>query len=1202
MTNPIALVGMACVYADARSPAELWENVLAGRRAFRRLPPGRLCADDYWSNDPTAPDRTYAIQAAVIEGYEFDRVAFRVAGSSFKAADPAHWLALDVAARAMVDAGFENGAGLPRETTGVFLGNTLTGETSRANALRLRWPYVRRITEAALRDEGWSNERCMEFLDRLESRYKAPFPPVGEETLAGGLSNTIAGRICNHFDLKGCGYTVDGACASSLLAVDHACSALAAGDLDVAVAGGVDLSLDPFELVGFSKAGALAPDAMRIYDARSSGFWPGEGCGVVVLMRLADALTQGRRVRAVVRGWGLSSDGQGGLTRPEVEGQLLALRRAYQRSGFGIGTVTYFEGHGTGTSVGDATELRALSRARRESSPDAPAAAIGSIKANIGHTKAAAGVAGLIKAALALEAQVLPPTTGCEEPHPELAGDSAALRVLSQGEPWPPDRPLRAGVSAMGFGGINAHVVLESLADRRRTTINAVERGLLFSAQDTELFLLGGHDVDDLRVTVDRLLTFAARLSSAELTDLAGHLARAYEARPVRAAIVASRPEDLAQRLQVLQSLLDDRGEREGGGSLDSRQGVFLGFGASRPRIGFVFPGQGSAVTLDGGAWRRRFALVDDLYARSDLPEHGDLRSTAVAQPAIVTASRAALNLLNEFGIKAEIAVGHSLGELSALHWAGAFDGDTLLRIASARGQAMADLAGDAGAMASVEADQDLVEALLNGEPVVIAGTNARRQTVISGPTAGVCAVMARARDRGLAATRLPVSAAFHSPMMAGAAPRLGRALAEQVIGPIRRTVVSTVTGARLANDADLRVSLLRQLTSPVLFAAAMAEAASGIDLWIEVGPGQVLRGLVTDVVSVPVLAVDAGGLSLNGLLCAVGAAFALGAPVTPDSLFTDRFTRPFQLDRHPRFLMNPCERPFVPEVSAVADHVQANRVSDVRARVALPAPVESVLEEFRKRVAARAELPCSSVKDDSRFLSDLHLNSIAVGQLVAEAARSLHVAPPIEPTAFANATVVDVARALADLARTNRGRSAVEVERFPPGVGPWIRAFTVALVDRPRRRHHRVDAAGAWRVIAPPGYTLAADLQLAFSSARAGRGVLTCLPPDPDERHVRWLLEGARSAFNEPDVDRFVLVQHGGGAASFARTLHLEAPRIGTCVVDVPIDHPRATEWIVAEAEATFGFSEVHYDRSARRYEPVLRLLSPAGENRGGP
>ncbi len=317
MTTPsIAMVGFACVYPDARSPAELWENVLAGRRAFRRLPPERLRAEDYWSSDRDAPDRTYAVRAAVIEGYEFDRVGFRVAGPTYRSADLAHWLALDVAARAMADVGCAEGDGLPRETTGVFLGNTLTGEFSRANVLRLRWPYARRVVDAAIRREGWEPERRDEFLDRLEESYKAPFPAVGEETLAGSLSNTIAGRICNHFNLQGGGYTVDGACASSLIAVAHACSSLAAGDLDAALAGGVDLSLDPFELVGFARAGALARDEMRVYDRRSAGFLPGEGCGVVVLMRLEDALAQGRRIVAVIRGWGISSDGRGGITRP----------------------------------------------------------------------------------------------------------------------------------------------------------------------------------------------------------------------------------------------------------------------------------------------------------------------------------------------------------------------------------------------------------------------------------------------------------------------------------------------------------------------------------------------------------------------------------------------------------------------------------------------------------------------------------------------------------------------------------------------------------------------------------------------------------------------------------------------------------------------------------------------------------------------
>jgi len=302
MNSAIAIVGMACIYPDARTPGELWENALAQRRAFRRMPAERLRLEDYFASDPNASDATYSTEAAVIEGYEFDRVGFRVAGSTFRSADLAHWLALDVAARALADAGFSDGHGLPREATGVLLGNTLTGEQSRANTLRLRWPYVRRVLDAALAKEKWTTGQRQKFLSDLEAEYKSPFPPVGEETLAGSLSNTIAGRICNQFDLKGGGYTIDGACASSLLAIANACSSLAAGDLDVAIAGGIDLSLDPFEIVGFAKTGALAPDEMRVYDKRSAGFWPGEGCGMVVLMRHDDALPQGRRVYAVIRG------------------------------------------------------------------------------------------------------------------------------------------------------------------------------------------------------------------------------------------------------------------------------------------------------------------------------------------------------------------------------------------------------------------------------------------------------------------------------------------------------------------------------------------------------------------------------------------------------------------------------------------------------------------------------------------------------------------------------------------------------------------------------------------------------------------------------------------------------------------------------------------------------------------------------------
>jgi enediyne polyketide synthase len=431
MTSAIAIVGMACQYPDARSPAELWENVQAQRRAFRRIPSERLRLEDYYSDDHAALDSIYMTQAAVLKDYEFDRVKFRVSGAAYRQSDLAHWLALDIAAQALAGAGFPDGEGLNRETTGVILGNTLTGEFSRANVMRLRWPYVRRVVETALIEQSWPQEQRRDFLLKLEAQYKASFPIIGEETLAGGLSNTIAGRICNYFDFKGGGYTVDGACASSLLAVTTVCSALAAGDLDVALAGGVDLSLDPFELVGFARTAALAPDKMRVYDKRSNGFWPGEGCGFVVLMRHEDAVAQGRRVYALIRGWGVSSDGSGGITRPEREGQLLAVRRAYQRAGFGIETVAYFEGHGTGTAVGDATELRTLSQARREAmpapearpegsrpwTPRAPSgrAVIGSIKANIGHTKAAAGVAGLIKTTMALSTQILGSFTRVEK-------------------------------------------------------------------------------------------------------------------------------------------------------------------------------------------------------------------------------------------------------------------------------------------------------------------------------------------------------------------------------------------------------------------------------------------------------------------------------------------------------------------------------------------------------------------------------------------------------------------------------------------------------------------------------------------------------------------------------------------------------------------------------------------------------------------
>jgi enediyne polyketide synthase len=1202
--NAIAIVGMACVYPDARSPGELWENVLAQRRAFRRVPPERLRLEDYFSADPHTPDATYATEAAVIEGYEFDRVAFRVVGSTFRAADLAHWLALDVASRALADAGFTDGNGLPREATGVLLGNTLTGEFSRANTLRLRWPYVRRVLDAALVKEHWSAEQRETFLAGLEEKYKSPFPPVGEETLAGGLSNTIAGRICNQFDLKGGGYTVDGACASSLLATANACSALAVGDLDVAIAGGVDLSLDPFELVGFAKIGALAPDEMRVFDRRSAGFWPGEGCGMVVLMRHDDALAQGRRVYAVIRGWGISSDGSGGITRPESDGQIEALRRAYRRAGFGIETVSYCEGHGTGTAVGDATELEALSRARREAKTNFPPAAIGSIKANIGHTKAAAGVAGLIKATMAVHTQVLPPTTGCGQPHPQLGGPASALRVLREAELWPGDRPLRASVNAMGFGGINAHVVLESVVAGRRETFSARERSLSRSNQDGELFLLAAETAEQLTGQIEKLLRFAARVSRAEMTDLAAQLENNLKHGPVRAAIVASKPEELAERLQTLKSWLQNGVQSR----TDFSEGVFFGSGGSAPRIAFLFPGQGSPTHLDGGCWRRRFESVRELYSRAELRPDGDTVSTRVMQPAVVTASLAGLKVLEEFGIVADAAIGHSLGEITALHWAGAFDEETLLRIVRVRGAAMAELGSPSGAMLALAAPWHEVQKMLDGEPLAVVGYNSPQQTVVAGAADAIKNLTRRAAALGWHTSDLPVSHAFHTPFVAAAVPVLAGQLARETIAEPRRPVFSTVTGSRVASGEDLRELLCRQVTSPVRFSSAFAALRNAVDLLIEVGPGAVLSNLVHETADIPVIALDAGGNSLGGLLQALGAAFALGAPVKHPALFADRFLRAFALDWKPKFFANPCE---LAPVSEASERQTPSRleteIAPQRAEAVPGAPIELI----RQLVAERTELPLAAIRDKSRMLSDLHLNSITVGQLVSEAAKQLGLPRIVGLTDFVNASVAEIARALEELKRTGGATRRDDKRQPPPGVDNWVRTFTIELVET--KRHARAELErrapsrletgippqraeavpgipGRWQLFAPGNHPLAEPLREAFGQTNTS-GVAICLPETPGAENISLLLNAGRAALAMKGSPRLVVVQHGWGGGGFARTLHLEDSTVATCVVNVPATHPQAVEWIVAEAFAANGFTEVHFTGDGRRLEPKLKL-----------
>lgn len=1182
----IAIVGMSCCYPDAHSPQELWENVLAQRQAFRRFPAERLRLEDYFSRDVATPDATYASQGAFVKNYSFDRVHFRISGTSYRASDLAHWLALDIAAQALADAGFTTPESIPAATSRVIVGNTLTGEFSRANGLRLRWPYVRRVVEAALREEGWSTDQCQAFLGKLEQTYKAPFAPVGEETLAGGLSNTIAGRICNYFNLKGGGYTVDGACASSLLAIVTACAALTDGEADLALAGGVDLSLDPFELVGFAKTSALAPEEMRIYDRRSNGFIPGEGCGFVVLMRYEDALAQQRRIYALVRGWGVSSDGSGGITRPEVEGQFLALTRAYQRAGVAIDSIEYFEGHGTGTSVGDAVELQTLARARAQAQAATPPATIGSIKANIGHTKAAAGVAGFIKATMALATQIIPPTTGSPRPHPELVAHATSLRTSKEGIIWPSDRPLRAGVSAMGFGGINTHLVLEGISSRRKSSLTKHERALLASPQESELLLFSAQHTEQMRQQISQVLGYAAQLSRAELIDLALHLTRTASPGSVRAALLVSSPAGLVTSLEQVLRLLDGQDELV----LNVQDGIFFGRGNTRPGVGFLFPGQGSPTYLHGGALRKRFDIVDNLYTEANLPEQGDEQDTAIAQPAIVAASLAALRVLQQLGISAQVGVGHSLGELTALHWAGVYDESALLQLAHVRGSVMGSLDGPIGAMATLLAPPEVVEALIEGELVVIAGFNTPRQTVISGERGAVASIVTRAKARGVKGTTLKVSHAFHSPLVAQSRLPLLEYLNGMCLHPFQQTVYSTVTGARLEPAQDLKVLLAEQITKPVLFARALKAAAAQVDFFIEMGPGQVLGTLADECVRVPTISLDAGGPSLQGFCQAVGAAFAAGIPVKTELLAQNRFSRPFDLDWHPHFFANPCEQAPLPGVEVALSRPEE---LDAQPGAALAQRTETIpiIELIRQLVAERTELPIHAVADHHHMLGDLHLNSITVGQIVSEAARALGLLPPAALTEYADATLAEIAQALTELQQTGGTLDLEERMKAPSGVDTWIRAFQVAYIEQPyalQRRAQLHQEPAHWRVLAPPEHPFAEHLRQACAQL-GGRGVILCFPPYPYE--LPLLLQGVQEMLKQDEPATFVLVQHAGGGAGVARTLALEAPRHTVCVVDVPWGHARTVEWVLAEIHAAQRYSEALYDEQGTRRVPVLQL-----------
>lgn len=956
----IAVIGLACFYPGAKSPAELWENILARRQQFREMPELRLPLSEYYDPDPSVPDKVYQNKAAVLDGYSFNWAEKRIPKKSYESTDIVHWLTLDTALKAVEDAGYTKDK-LPKDKTGVIIGNTLTGEFTRANQMLLRWPYIKRALRASLQQKG-----LMHHFDALEETmqkfYKSVFPPITEDSLAGGLANTIAGRVCNYLDLHGGGYIVDGACSSSMLAIYSAANALELGQMDVAIAGGVDISLDTFELIGFSKTGALTRDEMRVYDKQGKGFLPGEGCGVVILKRLEDARRDGDQVYAILNGWGISSDGKGGITAPSNVGQSRALIRAYQKANFDTASLDFIEGHGTGTTVGDKTELEGIQLALNNEKPIGErSCGVTSFKSIVGHTKAAAGIGAFIKTVIALNQRILPPVAGLKEANPIFYEVVKSVYPIMHGEIKNPQSILHAGVSAMGFGGINSHALLQS-ADAPYAKFKPAldERKLLVSNQTSEVFFFDGKNKEDLLISIEKALEDSKGISYAELADLASHNNKEVDFKKVlRAAVVAINPFDLTRKLLVLKEEIAKTKFISKLISLENET-ILFGEKLNDLKVGALYPGQGSQRLNMGyklverfdwakefieeateifekensqGITQAIFKPIDKAVSENEKADwKNELKETEIAQPAIILTSLLWQEYLQRLGVKFHAVSGHSLGELMSFHVAGFYDKNALLHFAAFRGKAMAR--SGSGSMASLLCSKEKVSEYISKVPgyVAVANINGPEQIVISGERESVLAVVKLAEADSITANELPVSAAFHSKLISSSSEAILKYSVLTNFSEKHNEVklISSVTGGDIATGISLQSYFAEQAVNQVNFLDAVNSLSKQCDLLIEVGPGRVLSGLTNNILDetkcFPVEASAEDDFSFNIMLANL---FVRGAELKVEEIYKDRLIREFVPASHREFLMNPLERPFPLELmTEVEDEVEEQKTT----------------------------------------------------------------------------------------------------------------------------------------------------------------------------------------------------------------------------------------------------------------------------------
>ncbi len=917
----IAIVGMACLFPGADTPQRFWANICQ-KLEFVGEPLPAWDAERYLQATGTSFVPT-SRGGYLGEAFAADPAEMGVMPSSVDGSEPDQFLALRIAKAALADAGALDH---DHKKTGVILGHSTY--LHRGNAAVVQHGIVLDQTRALLGQLLPSADPAI--LDRVRAELASRLPQFNADTAPGLVPNVMTGRIANRLDLRGPNYLIDAACSSSLLAVQAAMHELRAGRSDLMLAGGVNASISAEVYMVFHQLGALAKSAhVRPFSDGGDGTLLGEGLGVLALKRLEDAVASGERIYAVIKGIGQSSDGRGGgLLAPRLEGEMLAIERALEDAGLAAVAPGLIEAHGTGIPLGDRTEINALRGMYGIRAGDGlPRTAIGSVKSMIGHCIPAAGAAGMIKASLALYHRTLPPTIS-EKVREGLGIETTKLYLNIETRPWisQPETLRRAAVNAFGFGGINAHVLLEEAPGASPTPRHWAEELVVLSAPTSALLAARARDLADA----------AARHAGLSLSDLAYSAAATAGDGPARMAVVASSRDDLIDKLGKACERLDS-----GKTSLKMRSGVFAESKPLSGKLAFLFPGEGAqyqgmlqAVLTVLPEAREWFDFWDGLFPERAFPPsasvfpppsgvdpelgkilHDRLFGLELGSESVFIAAQALLAVTERLGLSPDAVVGHSSGEHSALAAAGVLGktGTAADRIEFAKRiqslnnlyQVMDASGGIAGgALLTVGAvSRTVILDMVAKDPAIhLALDNCEHQAVLYGTREKMEESAATLRALGGMCSFLPIDRAYHTPLFGDVAAQVEAVYRGMDFGVPQLPIYSCMTAAPMPNDpVDIRILAAGQWASRVRFTETVEKLyEDGVRMFLEIGPSANLTGFVEDTLKgheAVVLALDSRRKSgLGQFLQSLGRLWVAGKDFSVSALFEGRGLTPHEL------------------------------------------------------------------------------------------------------------------------------------------------------------------------------------------------------------------------------------------------------------------------------------------------------------------